>query len=334
MIYDHSLVDGWRVRIGKEEESAQDTLRKFIHQRKGLDRPASATNDLQYNARDGPWANGGNYGEARFDQPFSDMQERRLQDNIRVWDQGYNPPNFKAIPPKQQTAMLKAKKKAEEELAKGQISNRPDSALASARSRLDTPATALLRISPLTDKVPEPHVKGIRRSWAFMENDPVKIQLGQEDTVHTEGTLENRTMTRLSPLMKVRPKTANPRPLTSQPHFRKTEEGYGNLGEDGTRGGVRLGWITQNMISSADLDYEKPRSTTRSRASTAMSRRSRGSRASSRSSGGGRRRKELETLVRRMRNIEAEIDDVRDARLEIEDELRETKRQIVANNEG
>lgn len=136
----------------------------------------------------------------------------------------------------------KAKKKMEEDLAKDRakdVGNRPDSALASARSRLDTPDTTLLRISPLTDKVPEPHVKGIRRSWAFMENDPVKIQLQQEDTVHTQGTLENRTMTRLSPLMKRRPKTAASRPGTSMPHFRATEEGYGHLGEDGSRGGIR-----------------------------------------------------------------------------------------------
>jgi len=32
-------------------------------------------------------------------------------------------------------------------------------------------------------------MEGIRRSWAYLENDPVKIQCRQEDALHTEGTL-------------------------------------------------------------------------------------------------------------------------------------------------
>lgn len=33
MIYDHSLVHGWRDRIDKEQLAARDSLRKFITQK-------------------------------------------------------------------------------------------------------------------------------------------------------------------------------------------------------------------------------------------------------------------------------------------------------------
>ena len=127
MIYDHSLVHGWRSRIEKEELAARDTLRKFMGQRTD---PSGATgllgntltNNLQYNVstksylasaspwlpseqeRNGPWGNGGNFSEAKFDQvpnchhvdapsfmslqPFTDLQDKRVKENIRVWDKG------------------------------------------------------------------------------------------------------------------------------------------------------------------------------------------------------------------------------------------------------
>jgi hypothetical protein len=84
--------------------------------------------------------------------------------------------------------------------------------------------------------------QGIRRSWAYLENDPVKIQCRQEEALHTENSLEMRTMHRLSPLMKLRPKTANERPASVRKgatHYRDTEEGYGHIGEDGSRGEIR-----------------------------------------------------------------------------------------------
>merc|ERR1712054_611368 len=86
--------------------------------------------------------------------------------------------------------------------------------------------------------------------------------------MYTKGSLENNTMKRLSPLMnkprlKGRPKTAVPRPLTAQGRgelgsaenfealersFRSPAEGSrGNLGEDGSRGGLRLGWVSQQQ---------------------------------------------------------------------------------------
>jgi len=344
MIYDHGLVDGWRTRIQSEELAARDSLRKFIGQRKGVQRPASAANNLRYQDRNGPWGNGGNFSEARHDQPYSDMQEKRLKENISVWDSGFRPPASKAVSPAKQTAMMKEKKKMEDELAKAERGEKEE-ALISARTNLSLPDEALLRISPLTDIVPEPHVKGIRRSWGSLENDPVKIQLRQEDLVHTKGTLENRTMLRLSPLMKMRPKTANPRPISSRNHFRNTEEGYGHIGEDGARGDVRMGWIAQNMIPTQD--YLQPLSTRRSQSSL-------GSRGSSKGSGGGwrgnsrpstgksrassagtgRRRRDLENLIRRVHNLEGEIDDVRVAREEVEGELEMTRASLSVTQKG
>jgi len=334
MIYDHSLVDGWRTRIQSEELAARDSLRKFIGHRKGYQRPASAANNLKYQDRNGPWGNGGNFSEARHDQPYSDMQEKRLKENIAVWDSGFRPPASKAVSPAKQTAMMKEKKKMEEELAKAERGEKED-ALVSARTNLSIPDEALLRISPLTDVVPEPHVKGVRRSWASLENDPVKIQLRQEDLVHTKGTLENRTMMRLSPLMKMRPKTAIPRPVSTRNHFRDTEEGYGHIGEDGARGDIRMGWISQNMIPTQD--YLQPLSTRRSQSSLG-SRGSRGSRPSTgksrASSAGGRRRRDLENLIRRVHNLEGEIDDVRAAREEVEGELEMTRSRLGATQKG
>merc|ERR1712054_634153 len=254
MIYDHGLVGCWRDRVTKEEEAARDNLRQFIGQRKGKIRPKTASNDLKYNSRNGPWANGGNFGVARFDQPYSDMQERRLNENIDVWEKGYKPQPFKAIAPGKQTQMLKEKKEMEDALRKAK-EGEPDSArLSTARTRLTTPDTALIRMSPLTDLIPEPHEKGLKKSWLLMESDPVKIQLRQEDLVHTKGTLENNTMTKLCPLMKSRPKTAKSRPGSAM-SFTDIERGFrtgwkdgapapvqgpGLLGEDGSRGGLTL----------------------------------------------------------------------------------------------
>lgn len=280
MIYDHSLVHGWRTRIEKEELAARDTLRKFITQKKGIARPSSAPSNIRYNDRNGPWGNGGNFAEARLDQPLSDMNDKRLKENINAWDKGYRPPPTKAVSPAMQTAMLKAKKEMEDALAKKESGEEEEDGLKTARSHLMSPSETLLRISPLTDVVPEPHVKGIRRSWAYLENDPVKIQCRQEDALHTEGTLEMRTMHRLSPLMRMRPKTAKPltnhngqniggrsngpnigpnqkkkRPMTAKPHYRATEENYGHIGEDGSRGDIRKGWIAQNLIPTA---YNQP----------------------------------------------------------------------------
>jgi len=149
--------------------------------------------------------------------------------------------------------MLKAQKEMEDALHDPNAGEGNE--LVSARSRMSTPDCALLRISPLTDVVPEPHVKGIRRSWAYLENDPVKIQLKQEEVLHTEGTLENRMMTKLNPLMKVRPKTATPKLASTRGHFRKTEEGFGHLGDDGSRGDVKLGWIANNLISGQEYSH-------------------------------------------------------------------------------
>jgi len=332
MIYDHSLVDGWRSRIGKEELASRDSLRKFIVQRKGVARPTSAPNNLKYNERNGPWGNGGNFADARLDQPFNDMQDRRLKDNINVWEQGFRPQPTKAISPAKQKKLLKEKKEMEDKLHKA---NKEDSdALVSARTNLTIPDEALIRISPLTELNPEPHVKGCKRSWQFLENDPVKIQLRQEDALHTQGSLEQRTMHRLSPLMKLRPQTpaSQRRPVSAfsgSKHFRPTEEGYGHIGEDGTRGDVRMGWISQNMVPTQE--FMSPKSTARSyrsrssvssRASSAVSRVSRSSR------GKGRRRQELENLISRVKSLEVEIDDVRAAREDVEDELEATRTQL------
>jgi len=235
--------------------------------------------------------------------------------------------------------MLKAQKEMEDALHDPNAGEGNE--LVSARSRMSTPDCALLRISPLTDVVPEPHVKGIRRSWAYLENDPVKIQLKQEEVLHTEGTLENRMMTKLNPLMKVRPKTATPKLASTRGHFRKTEEGFGHLGDDGSRGDVKLGWIANNLISGQEYSHplgtnppfkltngtQRLRSSYSSRPSTGVSRAS--SRASSRSSGGGRRRRELENLISRVRNLEGEIQDVQEAREEVEDELALTRTKIA-----
>ena len=156
---------------------------------------------------------------------------------------------------------MKAKKEMEAALAKKAAGEEEDG-LVSARTDLTAPDETLLRISPLTDVVPEPHVKGIRRSWAFLENDPVKIQCRQEDELHTEGSLEMRTMHRLSPLMKVRPKTATPQSTArstrskpgaliaalNKPHYRDREDNYGHIGEDGSRGDIRKGWRRPHLL--------------------------------------------------------------------------------------
>ena len=53
MIYDHSLVHGWRDRVGKEELAARDTLRKFMVQRTNTKSKVTGLpetgNDLKYN---------------------------------------------------------------------------------------------------------------------------------------------------------------------------------------------------------------------------------------------------------------------------------------------
>lgn len=354
MIYDHSLVHGWRTRIEKEELAARDTLRKFMGQRTdpsgatGL--LGNSTNNLEYNERNGPWGNGGNFSEAKFDQPFSDLQDKRVKENIRVWDKGFRPKAFKAISPAKQTAALK-KKQMEDKLkaAEQEGHKEEDSGLISARTNLSIPGTPLLRISPLTEPVPEPHVKGCKRSWAFLENNPVKIQLRQEEELHKSGTLENRTMNKLNPLMKSRPKTATPKLPSSRKFWgaggwKSSNQvaaeaiygrNWGQLGEDGAAGDVRLGWISQNMLNPQQ--YADPKS---SRRTTRRSKSSYGtrptvrppSRCSSVSSGGGRRRQELEALISRVRAMEEEIEDVQDARVEVEKELARTRSLIATDS--
>jgi len=231
MIYDHGSVGDWRARVGKEEKASEDALHRFIDLKKGRTRPKSACNPLKFTARNGPWASGQNYADARFDQPFPDMVERRILQNVQHFERtGFG-----------------RNRHTSDKVFGEPVKSRP--ATATTGSRRSTHRTTsrsynsrqgasagdvnpeLIRISPLTEykpveKTTNPRSGLCRRpEWDMIETDAVKQQLEQERLISTIGHQTHIDLCKQSPL--TRPAAAEqgstPRGVIKPSHYVKIQ---------------------------------------------------------------------------------------------------------------
>lgn len=330
MIYDHSAVDGWRTRVDKETKASQQALGKFLDLKKGKTRPKSAVNPLSYQKRNGPWANGGNYADVRFDQPYPDMVERRIQDNVKRFEAlGFGQGNVSSsmLRQMQKSSKLEQAPGCKTSLGKPAAS-RPQSAAPTSRSTQSTKSNAslasfktyrpdvdstLLRISPLTEPLAVMRINGgakcgqVRPEWALMETDPTKIQLRQEEKVYAKGTVDNITMCRLCPLMKEPDADSTPRGVVKPRHY---VHDIAKMKEEADR----------FRDSLRPCSKRNKGSKSRAKSAHPSSRRGRGSAS----------RLDMAMLLGKMVSLEEQLIEARNGRKVVEAELRETK-QLIEN---
>jgi len=296
MIYDHSLVGDWRDRVGKEEKASEQALHRFIDLKQGRTRPKSACDPLKYTTRNGPWANGQNYADARFDQPFPDMVERRILQNVHHFERtGFGKDRH--------TSKIFFGETAKSRPATAAFTRRSTqrSTQCSHSSGAMTPGAAvdptLRRISPLTEPTlvqKETLMRtGLckRREWDHLETDPIKQQLEQECLISTVGHQTHIDLCGWSPLTRPAVKGSTPRGVIRPAQYTKKQ--------------LELQQSAQRFKSTKN-PRDRPSS---------------GYRPSSRrpSSRGGRAN--IGQLMSRMKAMEHELDSARHHRKEVEDQV-------------
>jgi len=302
MIYDHSLVGDWRDRVGKEEKASEQALHRFIDLKQGRTRPKSACDPLKYTARNGPWSSGQNYADARFDQPFPDMVERRILQNVQHFERtGFGKDRhitkilFGETAKSRPATAASTRRSTQRSTQRSQRSH---------NSGAFTPGAAvdptLRRISPLTEPTlvqKETLMRtGLckRREWDHLETDPVKQQLEQECLISTLGHQTHIDLCGWSPLTKPAVSGTTPRGVIKPAQYTKKQ-------------------LELQQSAQRFKDTKKPRERTSSgyRPSSSSSRRS--------ASRGGRTN--VGQLMSRMKAMEHELDSARHHRKEVEDQV-------------